>query len=290
MRLARLIAPLAVCACLALSHARGAPIVDQWSLVPEKAPWSSIGTATHQALAQTLLTGTTGVLSTVGLQLWHLDDAASTRGEITVEVRQMRKGNNPAGDLVASGKLVDTGFIPNAQSKGSEPLPIPLTLIDISESRYLTIYGERLSIVVKSTGNYAWKTVDEATAAGGGNFYARGNPYSRSLSVWSQGVADFGFATFVDPVQPGDVNLDGDVNLEDFGVIKQNFGQGARHTGGDLTGDGMVGLGDFGVLKANFGKSNAAAAAVPEPTSYFGWAAVCFAFLVCRSSRRRQGA
>ena len=288
MRFVRLLSPLAVCAGLALPTAFGGPIVDQWSLVPDKAPWSSVGTATHQALAQTMLTGTTGVLSTVGLQLWHLGDSAASRGEISVEVRQMRKGNNPAGDLVASGRIVDTGFIPNADSKGGQPLPIPLTLVDVSDSRYLTIYGERLSIVVKAAGNYAWKTIDEGSASGGGDFYSRGNPYSRSLSVWSEQSADFGFATFVDPAAPGDddINLDGEVDLADFGVLKQNFGQGARRTGGDLTGDGMVGLADFGELKANFGRSNAAAA-VPEPTSYFAWLAVCFAALLCRGERAK---
>jgi len=286
MRFVRLFAPLAVCALLALRVAEGMPIVDQWSLVPDKAPWSSVDTASHQALAQTFLTGTTGVLSRVGLQLWHLGDSAASRGEIAIEVRQMRKGNNPAGDLVASGRIVDTGFIPNAASSGGQPLPIPLTLIDISDSRYLTIYGERLSIVVKAAGNYAWKTIDDGSASGGGDFYSRGNPYSRSLSVWSEQSADFGFATFVDPAVPGDINLDGEVNLQDFGVLKQNFGQGARRTGGDLTGDGVVGLADFGELKANFGRSNAAAV-VPEPTSYFGWLAVCFAALLVRGSRSK---
>jgi hypothetical protein len=265
--------------------ANATPIVDQWSLVPEAAPWSSASTAANEALAQTLLIGTTGILSTVGLELWHLGDSSVGRGDISVEVRQMRRGNNPAGDLVASGRIVDTGFIPTAGAKGTESLPVPLTLVDISSARYLTTYGERLSIVVKATGAYAWKTIDESAASGGGDYYPRGNPYARSSSVWSEGTADFGFATFVDPARPGDVNLDGEVDLADFGVLKTNFGAGARRIGGDLTGDGLVGLADFGELKANFGKS--AAAAVPEPAGYAAWAGLCFAGLLVDAYRRR---
>jgi hypothetical protein len=287
MRKLRFVVLVSWLSCGGLLGAVGAtPIVDQWSLVPETAPWSSAQTAASEALAQTLLIGATGVLSTVGLEIWHLADSPAGRGAITVEVRQMRKGNNPAGDLVASGQIVDTGFIPTAGASGSQPFPVPLTLVDISSARYLTIYGERLSIVVKATGGYAWKTIDEGSASGGGNYYSRGNPYSRSGSVWREGTADFGFATFVDPAAPGDVNLDGAVDLQDFGVVKKNFGFGARRTGGDLTGDGMVSLADFGVLKANFG--SASAVSVPEPASYAGWAAACLAGLAWRGRRRTR--
>lgn len=271
---------------LPIAGVRATPIVDQWSLVPESAPWASAGTSSNEALAQTLLIGTTGILSTVGLELWHLGDTAVGRGAITVEVRQMRKGNNPAGDLVASGQIVDTGFIPTAAAAGTQPFPVPLTLVDISPARYLTTYGERLSIVVKATGAYAWKTIDDSTTSGGGDFYSRGNPYARNSSVWSEHTADFGFATFVDPAQPGDVNLDGSVDLADFGVLKAHFGGGARRTGGDLTGDGLVGLADFGLLKQNFGKSTASASAVPEPASYLGWTVLVLCGLLARGVRR----
>jgi hypothetical protein len=261
--------------------AAGAPIVDQWALVPESAPWSSASTAAYQALAQTLLINTTGILSSVGLEIWHLNDtpAAAARGTITVEVRQMRKGNVPSGDLVASGQIVDTGFIPSAGSGGLPPFPVPLTLVDVSSSPYLTTYGERLSIVVRSTGTYAWKRLDASSAALGGDYYRRGNPYSRSNSVWTQGTADFGFATFVEPVSPGDVNLDGTVDLGDFGILKANFGQGARRTGGDLDGDSVVNLTDFGILKTNFGDTTAA---VPEPAHHAGWVALVLGSLLVR--------
>ena len=59
----------------------------------------------------------------------------------------------------------------------------------------------------------------------------------------------------------GDTNLDGKVNLGDFGVLKQNYGAttGGTWSKGDFNYDGKVNLGDFGLLKSNFGS--------PLPTS-----------------------
>jgi hypothetical protein len=61
------------------------------------------------------------------------------------------------------------------------------------------------------------------------------------------------------PVQaqfhPGDANGDGVVDLQDFGLLKDNFGltEGATWGQGDFTGDGLIDLQDFGVLKDHFG-------------------------------------
>jgi hypothetical protein len=61
---------------------------------------------------------------------------------------------------------------------------------------------------------------------------------------------------------PGDFNLNGTVNLADFGILRANFGAAdgvdgyeARYTTGDATLNGAVNLADFGVLRANFGQS-----------------------------------
>ncbi|MCY2927877.1 MAG: Ig-like domain-containing protein, partial [Planctomycetota bacterium] len=52
----------------------------------------------------------------------------------------------------------------------------------------------------------------------------------------------------------GDVNLDGQVGLLDYNVIKANFGLiGGDWQAGDLNGDGQVGLLDFNIVKAHFG-------------------------------------
>ena len=55
--------------------------------------------------------------------------------------------------------------------------------------------------------------------------------------------------------KPGDADGDGDVDLDDFVVLKQNFGTpaGATAATGDFDGDGDVDLDDFVILKTNFG-------------------------------------
>jgi hypothetical protein len=53
---------------------------------------------------------------------------------------------------------------------------------------------------------------------------------------------------------PGDVDLDGDTDLEDFHIFANNFGGLVPPgSGGDLDGDGALGLGDFRILANNFG-------------------------------------
>ncbi len=55
---------------------------------------------------------------------------------------------------------------------------------------------------------------------------------------------------------PGDANGDGAVDLEDFVILKTNFGTtGATLAQGDFNGDGDVDLDDFVILKANFGRT-----------------------------------
>ncbi|MFW6155140.1 MAG: hypothetical protein ACOC95_07990 [Planctomycetota bacterium] len=54
---------------------------------------------------------------------------------------------------------------------------------------------------------------------------------------------------------PGDADGDGDVDLDDFVILKTNFGTpaGATQGEGDFDGDGDVDLDDFVILKTNFG-------------------------------------
>ncbi len=56
------------------------------------------------------------------------------------------------------------------------------------------------------------------------------------------------------PELAGDFDLDDDVDLADFAVLKQHFGQTGDVTEGDANDDGLVDLADFGLLKRNFGK------------------------------------
>lgn len=56
------------------------------------------------------------------------------------------------------------------------------------------------------------------------------------------------------PQLEGDVDSDGAVTLEDFRVLKQNFGQPGAYADGDLNYDATVDLADFAILKMNFGR------------------------------------
>ncbi|NLF29662.1 MAG: hypothetical protein GX591_02100 [Planctomycetes bacterium] len=65
--------------------------------------------------------------------------------------------------------------------------------------------------------------------------------------VWDRGA--------VEAAAPGDADSDGDVDLDDFVRLKQNFGAaaGATWSMGDFDSDGDVDLDDFVILKQRFG-------------------------------------
>ena len=79
---------------------------------------------------------------------------------------------------------------------------------------------------------------------------------------------------FESTLVPGDVDHDGQVTLNDFNVIRDNYGfsPNARSINGDLNGDGVVDLSDFMLWKDLYVAAGGAGAgdvqaAVPEPAS-----------------------
>ncbi|MEM7809235.1 MAG: choice-of-anchor M domain-containing protein [Planctomycetota bacterium] len=91
----------------------------------------------------------------------------------------------------------------------------------------------------------------------------------------------------------GDADLDGDVDLADFGRLRAGFGTFTDWSQGDFDGDGTVTLADFGLLRANFGQPSQIAAldawyatVVPEPSA----AAFAAGFLLLARRRRRDTA
>ncbi len=83
----------------------------------------------------------------------------------------------------------------------------------------------------------------------------------------------------------GDATGDGQVDLADFGILKDHFGAKGTKAEGDANGDGNVDLSDFGLLKLNLGKSAPVNAAVPEPST---WLLTTLAALGCLVMRRRR--
>ncbi|MFW6154853.1 MAG: hypothetical protein ACOC95_06510 [Planctomycetota bacterium] len=58
------------------------------------------------------------------------------------------------------------------------------------------------------------------------------------------------------PALQADFDGDGDVDLDDFVILKTNFGVGTTHAEGDADGDGDVDLDDFVILKQEFGSTS----------------------------------
>ena len=76
---------------------------------------------------------------------------------------------------------------------------------------------------------------------------------------------------------PGDANEDGRVDAADLNVVGLNWQMGGKSWAeGDFNEDGFVDAADLNVLGVNW-QATAAAAAVPEPTCFFGigWVLLC---------------
>ncbi len=75
-----------------------------------------------------------------------------------------------------------------------------------------------------------------------------GIPFSGPMIVVSR--------TTLTMLTPGDADADGDVDLDDFAILKTHFGRTDATAGaaeGDFDGDGDVDLDDFAILKTHFG-------------------------------------
>ncbi|MGD9634693.1 MAG: PEP-CTERM sorting domain-containing protein [Pirellulales bacterium] len=134
-------------------------------------------------------------------------------------------------------------------------------------STYFTTGGAKEAFIVKTAGpstvgpnlttGVAWSgayTGNARIAQAGQNF----DTFSGSLSK---------------SVLGGDANLNGTVNIGDFGILQANFGgSGKIWTQGDFNKTGSVNIGDFGILQASFGQSvpapgGGSISVVPEPAT-----------------------
>ncbi|MEM7683130.1 MAG: PEP-CTERM sorting domain-containing protein [Planctomycetota bacterium] len=84
-------------------------------------------------------------------------------------------------------------------------------------------------------------------------------------STESLAVTYDGTAVFVTAALNADGNLDRSVDLLDFDILANNFGQSGTWVDGDWNGDGVVNLLDFDLVANNFGSSSPSQ--VPEPAS-----------------------
>ena len=77
---------------------------------------------------------------------------------------------------------------------------------------------------------------------------------SSTVYVWP-GTTGYVSASVTNPLVPGDVDSDGDVDLADLAELLSNYGMtsGAEYDDGDLDGDGDVDLSDLAELLGNYG-------------------------------------
>ncbi len=118
---------------------------------------------------------------------------------------------------------------------------------------------------------------DTSDSYTGGTAFNSGGGGARSFNGITTGnLANHGydrtFLVSLSPsllVGPGDVDGDGDTDLNDYVIIKTNFflASGAIRTQGDLTGDGRVLLDDFALWRSSVEPALLAQIAVPEPGS-----------------------
>ena len=89
------------------------------------------------------------------------------------------------------------------------------------------------------------------------------------------------------PYLPGDANLDGFVDVSDFGIWNQNkFSADNGWCGGDFNADGFTDVSDFGIWNQNKFTSSDSVAAVPEAEA-FGLLLVGGSMLAINTRRRR---
>ena len=98
----------------------------------------------------------------------------------------------------------------------------------------------------------------------------------------------------------GDANVDGVINIDDYGRIDANVAQSGSVFGwynGDFNYDGQINIDDYGIIDANIGQQGApiptaisggTAAAVPEPAGAAN--ALLLAGIGATARRRRRAA
>src|SRR5438105_356713 len=68
------------------------------------------------------------------------------------------------------------------------------------------------------------------------------------------------------PTLLGDINNDGVVDIRDYGIWRQNFGQTNCGNPADLNGDCIVDIRDYGIWRQNFGQTGPTLTPIPTAT------------------------
>lgn len=125
------------------------------------------------------------------------------------------------------------------------------------------------------------RSIDSSAVAALGVAEVAETPYGSTY----RGLSLDGSAVLVRYTLRGDADLDGTVDIDDFGRLAASFNLSGRWATGDFNYSGGVDIDDFGLLAANFNQSPSAAgvnprASIPEPSG------LGIALLTCLRRRR----
>src|SRR5206468_4070449 len=81
------------------------------------------------------------------------------------------------------------------------------------------------------------------------------------------------------PTLVGDINGDGIVDIRDYGLWRQNFGQANCGNVADLDGNCIVDIRDYGIWRQNFGQTGATPTPTVAATNCIPVGAICHANL-----------
>jgi hypothetical protein len=214
------------------------------------------------------------------LSVANSGDALRLTGDLT----------GPAADVTKTGP--GTVRIENAAGTAAliRSLTISAGAVDIQSGKVViankTLAGGMAAVRTQIASAYAggaWTGAGLTSTAAAADFAANGgsakfgvgyvnnaDPAAGAKTTW-QGRAVDSNSLLIQYTYYGDANLDGQVNLTDFGILKLNYGTGSHWYQADFNYDGTVNLFDFGKLKLAYGATPLAAAAatgaVPEPSS-----------------------
>lgn len=245
-----------------------------WSTVGQAAKVLDVKTAGSEQsefefappLWQTFTFTKAGALERIGAQPRHGKILGSGIGydDEPVDMDLYRVGANglPDGEAIAT------------LSFGVDHLEGPTRIVDVSDLYFAVQPGDRLGLQSEKAEGFFDVfsfSIFEAGEYEGGQLYVGDDSTPHNWSVYPGGKADLLLRVWIDdgPL-PGDTNVDGTIDLTDFGILKSNFGRSpAAGAEGDINADAKVDLADFGILKQNFGKSGLSSPMepVPEPAT-----------------------
>lgn len=200
--------------------------------------------------------GVAGKLHSIAAAGWQSGPTGNELGPAVVNVVEILPDGTP-----------DTSHF-LGQARFSTPAS-GLDEFDLSSSNIMVEPGEKLGLLVyrAQDGMILFGSGEQASGAYG---LSRINVTGGTVGPW-QPSGNMLFYTTVDRFEPlpGDVNVDGAVDLADFGILKAHFGQAGARAEGDLTGDGRVDISDFGELKNSYGNVGPGPVKepVPEPST-----------------------